>query len=486
MLPRVMVVEDERIVAFDLKQRLSELCYEVPAIAASCEEALRKAEQTKPDLILMDIRIQGDLDGIETASRLQSVCPAPIVYLSAYSEDTTLDRARATRPYGYLLKPFSEREMHATIQMALERHRFEGALQRSEERLRLALEAADMGILDLDTGTFKADLAGRSAQILGLGESRTRASCAALLSCVDEVDRDRVRQELRRSMEQPAPCRIEFRRTGREGRRRWIRAQGRNYSPVTSASHRMIGVIQDITAHRTVEEEIRKLNEELQRVVAMHSAELRASAADLDGLSYLRQICDALLDDASARDLNRLHATGQRLSELIDTLLKLSHITRTELRRSPVDLSAMAARVVQELREAEPQRAVECIIAPDAIVNADPDLMQIVVGNLLGNAWKFTSKHTAATIEFGVTHANSETAYFVRDDGAGFDVIYVDKLFGAFQRLHDADEFGGIGAGLATVQRIIQRHGGRIWAEAVVEQGAIFRFTVPGPAPLIV
>ena len=98
MLPRVMVVEDERIVAFDLQQRLSELGYEVPAIAASCEEALRKAEQTKPDLILMDIRIQGDLDGIETASRLQSVCPAPIVYLSAHSEDTTLDRARATRP----------------------------------------------------------------------------------------------------------------------------------------------------------------------------------------------------------------------------------------------------------------------------------------------------------------------------------------------------------------------------------------------------
>src|SRR2546430_17420170 len=123
------------------------------------------AEQTHPDRVLMDIRIEGDGDGIETATRLNSVYPVPVVYLTAHSEDTTLDRARATRPYGYLLKPFSEREMHATIQMALERHRFEGALQRSEERLRLALEAADMGILDLDTGTFKADLAGRSAQI---------------------------------------------------------------------------------------------------------------------------------------------------------------------------------------------------------------------------------------------------------------------------------------------------------------------------------
>ena len=181
-----------------------------------------------------------------------------------------------------------------------------------------------------------------------------------------------------------------------------------------------------------------------------------------------------------------MHGTGQRLSELIDALLKLAHIIRMELRPSPVDLSAIAARVVQELREAEPQRAVECSIAPDAIVNADPDLMRVVMENLLGNAWKFTSKHDAARIEFGVTRANGEIAYFVRDDGAGFDMTDLDKPFGAFQRLHPADEFDGIGVGLAAVQRIIQRHGGRIWAEAAVERGAVFRFTLPGPVPRIV
>src|SRR5437867_1845936 len=332
MLARVMVVEDERIVAFNLQQRLSSLGYEVPAIAASCEEALRKAEQTRPDLILMDIRIQGDIDGVETASRLNSVYPAPIVYLTAYSEDATLERALATRPYGYLLKPFSERELHATIQMALERHRFEGALRRSEERLHLALEAADMGIMDLDTGTFKADLAGRSAQLLGLGESRTRASCAALLSCVDEVDRDRVRQELRHSMKQRAQCQIEFRRTGRDGHRRWIRAQGRNYSALTGASNRIIGVVQDITERRTTEDELRKLNEEFQRLVATRTAELRTSVADLDAFSdsvtgfstNLWETCGTLLDDESRRDLDRVRAAGQRMAELIDSLLQLA------------------------------------------------------------------------------------------------------------------------------------------------------------------
>jgi len=150
MLAKVMVVEDERIVAFNLKQRLAKLGYEVPGIAASGAEALRMAEATRPDLVLMDIRIQGEIDGIETASRLRAVRPAPVVYLTAYSDDSMLERARATHPYGYLLKPFSEREMHATIQMALERYKFEGALAESEERLSRALAASNVALWDLD------------------------------------------------------------------------------------------------------------------------------------------------------------------------------------------------------------------------------------------------------------------------------------------------------------------------------------------------
>src|SRR5439155_4771207 len=188
---------------------------------ASGAEALRMAEETRPDLVLMDIRIQGDIDGIETASRLNAVRAAPVVYLTAYSDDSTLERAQATRPYGYLLKPFSEREMHATIQMALERYKFEGALAESEERLRLALEAAEMGIMDADAETRLVELAGKSAQIFGLDPSRAQASCAALLTCVDKADREHVRAEIDRSLRRLSQYQVEFRRTGPDGKPRW-------------------------------------------------------------------------------------------------------------------------------------------------------------------------------------------------------------------------------------------------------------------------
>ena len=165
---------------------------------------------------------------------------------------------------------------------------------------------------------------------------------------------------------------------------------------------------------------------------------------------------------------------------LIDDILRLSRVTRSEIRRGPVDLSMLAYSVLGDLCQANPERRVEVVIAPVLNVNADINLMRIMLENLLGNAWKFTHKHPVARIELGVTQIDNLTTYFVRDDGAGFDMTYVDKLFGAFQRLHDTSEFEGTGIGLATVQRIIQRHGGSVWAEGAIEQGATFFFTLPG------
>jgi light-regulated signal transduction histidine kinase (bacteriophytochrome) len=166
------------------------------------------------------------------------------------------------------------------------------------------------------------------------------------------------------------------------------------------------------------------------------------------------------------------------MSELIDGLLKLSRSTRGEMARENVDLSAVVNSVVEELRQADPERQLMVDVAPNIEVDADPRLLKVVMENLLGNAWKYTGHTADATIEFGVERQEGESVYFVRDNGAGFDMAYADKLFLPFQRLHKADEFAGIGIGLATVQRIIQRHGGRIWAKAAVEEGATFYFTL--------
>ena len=169
------------------------------------------------------------------------------------------------------------------------------------------------------------------------------------------------------------------------------------------------------------------------------------------------------------------------MGQLIDDLLNLARVTREEMRREPVDLSALARSIATDLKRTQPDRQVAFAIADGLVANGDAHLLRVALENLLGNAWKFTSKRPRTRIEFGVDKQNGTPAYFVRDDGAGFDMAYSGKLFGAFQRLHSNKEFEGTGIGLATVKRVIRRHGGRVWAESSVGQGATFYFTLHLP-----
>ncbi|MBI2907425.1 MAG: HAMP domain-containing protein [Chloroflexi bacterium] len=184
------------------------------------------------------------------------------------------------------------------------------------------------------------------------------------------------------------------------------------------------------------------------------------------------------LDEQGRKYLTSVHRGSKRMEDYLDALLELGRIARAEMKRQRVDLSRMASETAGGLQSLDPKRSVEFIIAPDVVVFGDRDLLRLALENLLGNAWKFTSKHAAARIEFGVADLDGQRAYFVRDDGAGFDMEFAHKLLVAFERLHDESEFPGLGAGMAMVQRIIARHGGRVWAEAKVERGATFYFTL--------
>ncbi|MCH8892346.1 MAG: HAMP domain-containing protein [Chloroflexi bacterium] len=225
--------------------------------------------------------------------------------------------------------------------------------------------------------------------------------------------------------------------------------------------------------------ELAAVNEELEAFNYSVSHDLRAPLRTIDGFSQaLLEDYEDKLDDEGKDYLGRTRAASQRMGRLIDDLLNLSRVTRREMRFKEVDLSAIARQVVVELEEGESGRDVTFEITEGAVTMGDPNLLRTVLDNLIGNAWKFTGNHPTAKIEFGITEDDGRPAYFVRDDGAGFDMEYADNLFGAFQRLHGMTEFPGTGIGLATVQRIIHRHGGRVWAEGKVEQGATFYFTL--------
>jgi PAS domain S-box-containing protein len=254
-------------------------------------------------------------------------------------------------------------------------------------------------------------------------------------------------------------------------------------------------VTRDITDRKRAADEVRALNESARR----HASQLEAVNRELEAFSYsvshdlrapLRSIdgfSSALMEDyADKLDqqalnyLTRIRAATVRMAQLIDDLIKLAYVTRSEMHTEAVDLSALADDILAELRRAEPNRRVECIVQQQVIGHGDPLLLRSVLENLLGNAWKFTGKQQQPKIEFGSAGQDLGAVYFVRDNGAGFDMTYGKKLFGAFQRLHAAADFPGTGVGLATVQRIIHRHGGRVSAEGAEGKGATFSFTLEG------
>lgn len=547
----VLIAEDSPTQAARLKYLLEKCGYGV-MVAPNGKEALATAHKHKPDLIISDVMMP-EMDGYSLCKQVKSdekMKRIPIILLTSLSDPQEVIKGLQSGADNFITKPYDDEYLLSRIQDVLANHRL-----REREKADTGVEVLFAGqkylinserrqILDLLISTYEAainkniklvnaqnELNKRNEELRNeiterkrveaereryftlsidmlcvagmdgyfkrlnpafertLGFSNEELLSRPFLEFVHPEDRAATVAEVQKLATGAPVLHFENRYLCKNGSYRWLA-----WTSTPSVGEGLIyAAARDVTEQKRVQEEVRKLNEDLTH----RTAELEAVNKELEAFSYsvshdlrtpLRTIDGfslALLEDYAGKldtdgkdALQRVRTATQRMGELIDDLLSLSRVTRSEMRHETVDLSALAKAIVTELQKREPDRQVEFVIAPGLAADGDARLLRVVLDNLLGNAWKFTGKQPHARIEFGVTEHDSKPNYFVSDNGAGFDMAYADKLFGAFQRLHSTSEFSGTGIGLATVQRIIRRHGGSVWAEGAVGKGATFYFTL--------
>lgn len=368
----------------------------------------------------------------------------------------------------------------------------EQQVRESEERLRFALDSAGIGDWDMDLRTNVARRSMWHDRLFGYAEAVAIWGYDTFLAHVHAEDRTRVDTAFQAALRGAGDYDVEFRAKWPNGSIHWLWSKGRFYFDEGGKPWRVAGILVDVTQRRVAEEALKSLNTELEERVRQRTAELELANRELETFSHsvshdLRGPLNVIagfsqliaadrsveLPAASRNYLKNIETASLRMQDLIKDILRLARIGRAEFKRAPTDMSAMAHEVVQLLKAREPERTVEVSIAAGLRVHADGPLLRIVLENLLGNAWKYSSRRADAKIELAQYDGD---VFLVRDNGIGFEMKDAERIFLGFQRLHADKDFKGTGVGLNTVQRAVQRHGGRVWAEGVPGLGATIFF----------
>ena len=494
---RILIVEDEAIVAMDLKLHLEQLGYEVPAMAAGGEEALMLAERLRPDLVLMDISLGAGMDGIEAADQLQRL-GLPVVFLTAFADETTLERAKASGPYGYLLKPFEERSLHTTVEMALTRHRMEQELKASESRLRAIIEHALDLVVILDASGRVAYASPSAARILGYRSGERLGTLASDL--MHPGDLPLFHQVLAELVAQPGSTRtMEIRVLHQDGSPRLMEAISHNALEVPGV-HGIVVNARDITDRRQAELERQAMEVQVQQTQKLESLGVLAGgiAHDFNNLlmGIMGQAGLALMetpqDHPVRRRLHQIEVAAARASELTNQLLAYSG--RGRFMVEPISLSRLVEEMDSLLETVISKKAhVDLRFAPDLPpIEADPSQIRQVVMNLLTNASDALGDRSGRiTVATGCMRTGSLTPCLagtppegesvfleVSDTGSGMDEATLRRIFDPFF----TTKFTGRGLGLAAVLGIVRGHHGAIQVDSEPGRGTTFRLLFPRSA----
>jgi PAS domain S-box-containing protein len=377
----------------------------------------------------------------------------------------------------------------------------EESLRLSEERLRLAQQAARVGSFDWNVQTGVNVWTPELEAMYGLDPGQFGKTQQSWEQLLHPADREEAVAAVERALEGAESEEAEWRVVWPDGSVHWLLGRFRLLRDAAGRPHRLLGMNLDITDRKQDEAALRELNAQLERLVRERTMQLSVANHELEAFTYsvahslraplrgmngfakiLLEEYSAGLDQDALDCLHRIQGNAVLMGQLIDGLLALARVARGSLEPEAVDLSSVARAVAAEHAVREPERAVQLLVRDGLRAQVDRTLARMLFHSLLGNAWKFTSKISGARVEVGCTQLYGESVYFVRDNGVGFNMAYANKLFVPFQRLHGPREFPGVGIGLAACQRIVGRHGGRIWAEGREGEGAAFFFTLP-PCP---
>jgi len=492
-----LVVEDEAIIAADLAETLISLGYTVVAIADTAEDAIVSAAELVPDLVLMDVRLAGAIDGIAAATTIKERADIPVIFLTAHSDDDSLARALRTDPLGYLVKPFRASELHCAIELALHKHRLDRRLQEREHWLAATIRSIGDAVIATDADLRVTFLNPVAQALTGWPDSTAIGKLLDDVVCLVEGKTGApIESRLRRAI---TSRKVETLQSNAAIRARTgaVTPIDDSAAPILDEHGRALGgvmVFRDVTEQGRIENAMRRLNSELKARVIDRTNQLNAANQELAAITRsvahslqvplhgIDETSQLLLEDHAMNlgaegleQLRRIWGASQRMGKLIDGLLQLAEVARIELNVTEVNLSELARDILGTL---EPARDARVTIQDGIVAHGDKRLLRSVLTNLLANACKFTGTKATPEIMFGRHETDGTPVYFVRDNGVGFDMKHAAQLFVAFQRLHASLDIEGTGIGLAIVQRIIHRHGGRAWAEGKVGHGATFSFTL--------
>jgi PAS domain S-box-containing protein len=491
----ILLIEENLSEADLIKEMLSEARQPEFSVrhVQNLTEGLDLLQSRNFDVVLVDLGLP-DSQGLESALAVRKQTKqTPIVVMTILDDEEAAIKSLQMDIQDYLIKcELNGRLLARSIRYAIQRKRDIETLRINEERLRALFRDNPTMIITLDAGLKMLSINPICACLLGylIEELEGRS----VLDLFREDDRTAVAGQLRMCLQTPHQVyRWQFRKIHKDGSLLWVEETAQAVYDLNGSLNVLL-VCQDITERKRAEEEIIRLNADL----AARASELEDANRELEAFNFtvahdlrqplnvissycqvIKEQCGGKLDEECRHYLQETYEGAMRMNRLIDALLQFSRLAHSEIKPVKVDLSVLALEVVTMLKLTEPGRKVDFRSAGRITANADANLMRVVLDNLIGNAWKYTGKREGAVIEFGSREIEGTTAYFVRDNGTGFDKACSNKLFVPFQRLPGTEECKGFGIGLATVERIIRRHGGKVWAEGEQGKGAIFYFTLP-------